>query len=165
MRNKRRKGTSAKKIGTIVAVLLIFAVIVGIGLYQLQAQSRPFVKKQAKDYFEILEPTVNDYDYLNPTVDKGGSYENSSTLMVYSISFQLKAIGGDAHSVVVKSWAQAEMYPIVSISQNQQQYVQQDSSRPFGKPIYKNSTTGYFEFTIGITSEEADGDITFALPP
>lgn len=163
MREERKKRKSYKKIGVVLAISIPLTIIIVVGIYQLQGQGQP-IKKQAKDYFEIVEPTVDNGEFLNPTIDQGGSYQNSSHLRVYSLSFKLKAIGGDAHSVVVKSWATANSVPIEGIARGEWEYVTQESAPPFGMVVGKNSE-GIFQFTLKITSEEADGEITFSLPP
>jgi len=163
MRKERRKRTSHKKIGIALAILIPVTIIIVVGIYQLQGQGQ-LVKKQAKDYFEIVEPTVDNGEFLDPTIDQGGSYQNSSRLRIYGISFTLKAIGGDAHSIVVKSWAQADLFAIEALAKDQSQYVYQTSTPPFGMIVEKNSQ-GIFQWTVKITSEEAEGEITFGLPP
>jgi hypothetical protein len=163
MRKRRKERTSYKKIGVVLAVLIPLTIIIVVGLYQLPTQSQT-VKKQAREYFEILEPTVDNGEFLNPTVDQGGSYQNSSRLRIYGISFTLKAIGGDAHSIVVRSWAQADLFAIEGLAKGEEKYVSQISAYPYGMIVEKNSE-GVFQWTAKITSEEAEGEITFDLPP
>jgi hypothetical protein len=162
MRKERKKRTSHKKVSVVLAILIPLMVIIAVGMYQLQGQGQP--KKQAKDYFLIFDATVNEGEFLNPAMDQGGSYQNSSRLRVYSLSFKLKAVGGDAHSVVVKSWARADLFPIEVIAKGEWYFVTQESPYPYGMILNKNSE-GIFQFTAKITSEEAAGEITFDLPP
>lgn len=156
-RIKKRKKT--RRTVVLLSILLVFAVILVIGLYQLQ----PIPKKPASEYFEIFEATVDDGEFRNPSIPEGGSYENSSVLIVYGLSFKLRAVGGDAHFVVVKSWATANPVPIDIINKGQYEFVQQYSLRPYGLMVEKDSESGKFRFTIGIKCSEAEGDITFDL--
>jgi hypothetical protein len=94
-RKKRRR--SLKKIGVVLVVLVLFAVIIGIGVYQMQGLSQT-EKKPAQEYFEIFEPTVDDGEFRNPSISEGGSYENSSVLVIYGLTLKIKAVGGDASS-------------------------------------------------------------------
>jgi hypothetical protein len=160
-----KTGTKSGKPKTkkiIISLIIIFAFvgIIALGLYQSlsQSQTRPS-KKPAAEYFEIFEATVNDGEFEMPSVDQGGSYENSSILFIFSISYKIRAIGGDAHNVVIKSWAKADLVDFQVIQKDQWEYVEQTSSRPlYGYKSTKDST-GKFPFQAKIVSDEAEGTI------
>lgn len=159
MRKRKKKSKRRKKI-TIALSLFIFCIVVAMfWLYQNKAQSTQ--KKSAAEYFEIFGATVNYGEFRDPTVEEGGSYENSRVLIIYGLSFQLKAKGGDAHNVVVKSWGQAEPVPFEVILQNQSVYVEQTSSKAAGYLSEKEG--GKFTFKVEIRSDEAEGSIIIYL--
>jgi flagellar basal body-associated protein FliL len=86
MATKTKRKKTSKKIWIILAVL-IFCVIAAIGLYQSQ---RP-----AKVEFKVIQAG---WDGLPPDYENNGS-----VAIIYGVSIQFKAVGGDAHNVIV-SW-------------------------------------------------------------
>lgn len=87
MRTKTKKKKTSKKIW-ILLVLLFFGVIVGIGLYQSQ------------------RPVRVEFHVIQAGLDGPSPYyrDNGSVAIIYGVSIQFEAVGGDAHDVVV-SWA------------------------------------------------------------
>jgi len=160
--NRMTRGRNRKprrKTLSLLAVLLVFVAIIALGVYQ----SRPQPKKPAAEYFEIFDAGVNpdQIEFLNPTEDQGGSYENSSVMIIYGIYFKIRAIGGDAHDVIVKSWATAPEEYFEKIVKGQYAYYSKASNRPGG--YYSEKEGGKFPFEVGIWSWEAEGTIKIYL--
>lgn len=155
----KKKSKVNKKIVIALLLIVTFSVIIALGFYQNKAQ--PTQKKSAKEYFEIIEATVNDGEFRDPKVEEGGDYNTSQVLIIYSISFQLKAKGGDAHNVVVKSWGEAEPEYFEKILKDTSVYVEQSSLRRSG--YLSRKTEGKFPFEVKLRSDEAEGSIIIYL--
>jgi len=160
-----KKKISGKKIGILFFILLVFGVIIVIGINQSPLnQPNPYQqKKSAAEYFEISNVVPRDFEYKDPDFAHGGSYENSSALVVYSMSFRLKAKGGTANNVYIPVFGQGEDFSVDVIEKDQSEVVDLDSPRPWGKLIRK--VDGEFSFEVTITSDEAEGTITIYLHP
>ena len=156
MRKGKRRKRRKKKV-VLLAMLLVFVSIIIVAVYQ----SQPQPKKSAAEYFEIFDSTVNYGEFREPTEDEGGSYENSNVLIIYGVSFKLKAIGGTAHNVVVQSWAKADPVYFEIIAKDQWKYVEQTSLPPAG--YFSRKEGGKFPFRVRIRSSEAEGDIIIYL--
>lgn len=140
------KGKKNKRLIAFV-LLLIFGIIIAIGFYQGQLQLlQP--KKPAEEYFELFDYGPDNCQLLN----------NGSSLMIYEIHFWIKAVGGDAHSVIAKSWANAQPEYVGDIEANQLKFVSQ-ASPSFGYISHRNSD-GMYPFPVKLTSREAEGTIT-----
>jgi len=156
MKRGRNRKTRKKTLG-LLAILLVFVAIIAVGVYQ----SRPQPKKPAAEYFEIFEATVNEGEFRDPTEDQGGSYQNSSVLIIYGISFKIRAIGGDAHNVIVASWATATEEYFEKIVKGQYAYYTKAATPPAGYLSKKEG--GKFPFEVKMRSSEAEGTIKIYL--
>lgn len=151
----KRKRLKLKKEKVAIVVVIIFVVLM-IALYLIQQSTRKTEPKEpAEEYFRIFDTTVNDADPVT----------NDTAIerwIIYSISFKIQAIGGDAHNVVVKSWARAPHEGIGNIPEGEYRYVEQTSVRPFGYMSEINED-GKVPMEITITSTEAEGTVTIYL--
>jgi len=139
-------------------VILSLAIVIVISLSAVSYLNQlPREKKLADEYFEIFDATVNDGEFRD-----GSSYEDSTMLVIYSISYKLRAKGGDAHDVIVKSWAKAGPLDLETILEDGYKYVEQTSVPPFGYQSEK-AENGMFPFDVRISSVEAEGTITIYL--
>lgn len=161
MKRKKRikKRRRVKKPLVILSVATFIVIILSAALYlgQLQGGSQ---KKSADEYFEIFDATVNLGEFRDPPIGQGGSYENSSILIIKGVSFKLRAIRGDAHAVIVKSWGKAEPVDLETILKGQWKYVEQES--PYGY-LSQKAENGKFPFPVDISSREAEGTIIVYL--
>lgn len=161
-RVKKRKRVNKPLVIVSLAIVIVISLYVVSYLSQLQRGSQK--KLPADEYFEIFEQTVNDGEFLDPKLDEGGSYENSSRLLIFSISYKLRAVGGDAHNVVVGSWGPTENFEEFEVILNGQYgYVEQGSIRTGGGFMTKKAENGKFPFPVKLTSDEAEGTITIYL--
>jgi len=153
-----KKGRIRKKTLVVLTIIAVLVSIIIVGAYQ----SQPQPKKPAAEYFEIFEATVNDAEFRDPPEDQGGSYQTSSILIIYGISFKLRAKLGDAHNVVIESWTSRvpnRYYEI--ILKGQYGYYDESSPSPFG--YFSRKEEGKFPFKVRIRSSEAEGTITIYL--
>ena len=149
MRNKRKKKTRIKKEIVVLSVILIILVI-AIALYLSMDGSRE--KKPAEEYFRVFNTTINDAEpRTNDTV--------IMRWIIYGISFEIEAVGGDAHNVIVLSWAKAYPIDVGDIPKGESRYVSMTSSRPYGYNSIIDEE-GKVPMTIRVTSTEAKGAIT-----
>ncbi len=156
---RRRQKKTRKNTVILLAILLVFVLIIIVAV----SQSPPKSKEPADKYFEIFEATVNYGEFQDPPEDEGGSYQNSSALIIYDISFKIRAIGGDAHNVVVGSWAKVPEVYFEEILKDQSAYYSEFSQAPFGYLSRKDKEVGKFPFEVRIRSSEAEGTITIYL--
>ena len=147
MRKKKRRTRKTDNKKLVLLVIACFFVIVTVAAYISQQDNQGSEKKPAEEYFRILEPTIN---YGEPR-------ENGTIWLIYDISFTLQAIGGDASSVIVQSWAKAEPVELMDIPKNESRYVNQISSVAY---MIQMNEHGKFPMPILITSREAEGEIT-----
>ena len=145
MPNKKRRTRKTDKKKLVLLAIVCLFVIVTVASYMSQYQKPE--KKPAEEYFRILEPTIN---YGEPR-------ENGTIWLINDISFTLQAVGGDASSVIVQSWAKAEPVELMDIPKDESRYVNQISSVAY---MIKMDEYGKFPMSIGITSREAEGKIT-----
>ena len=161
---KRRKSIKKKRRVNRPLVILSLAIVIVISLSAVSYLNQlPRAKKPADEYFEIFDATVNDGEFQEPSLGQGGSYENSSVLIIYSVSYKLRAVEGDAHNVVVRAWAKADFVDFEVISKDQSRYVEQWSSRTAGGFLTRKAENGKFPFPVKLTSDEAEGTITIYL--
>jgi len=149
MTKKTKRSKNIKKTGILLFIVIVFGVIIAVAFYQNQNRQ----KWTVAEYFEILDPRLLDREYK----------QDGSILIVYWMTFKLKAKVADAHNVVVEGFAKAEPVDFETILKDQYQLVELASSRPFGEMITKNEG-GKFPFEVQITSDETgDGTITIYL--
>jgi len=139
----------------LVVFLVIFGAIIVVGIYQNPLQKPK--KDEAKDYFEIvsaaIEPAVNDR-----------IEENGTVWIIHGLTFQIRAVEGDAHEVVILSWANSEPYLIGEMKKGEIKTVFPPLSSPFGYSTVQQAD-GTFPVKIRVKSLEAEGSITINLPP
>lgn len=157
MRKPKKRRKSRKWTWILIAFILVLGIIVVPRLFQSLASSPKVEKSRAEEYFEIFNATVNDGVFKD-----GSSYEDSSRLVIYGISFCLRTKGGDAHDVIIQSWAKAEPVDFETILEGQYKYVEQSSQSPFGY-LSEKAENGMFPFDVKISSVEAEGTITIYL--
>lgn len=87
MRKKRKKRKTNKKALILLSIVGIAVIIVAAVLYQ-NGESQP--KPTTEEYFEISGAT---YD--------GFIVENGSELILHILTFNLTAVGGSAHNVII----------------------------------------------------------------
>ena len=149
MRRKKYKRRGKKNTQTLILLLsigFVIVVIIAVALYQTQP-SQP--KQEADEYFEIFDPVPIWFDVR----------ENGSVLILYEISFKLKAVGGDAHLVIIQSWAMGEPQELGTILEGD--FKEVTLSSPDGYLSVKME--GKFPVSIRIGSTEAEGKITTYL--
>ncbi len=154
MRKRRKRRKSRKWVWILLAFIIVLSIIIVPRLFQGQYELQ---KKSVEEYFEIFDATVNDGEF------RGGlTYENSSAVIIYGISYKIRAKGGDAHDVIIQSWARAEPLDLLTILEGQYKYVEQSSAPPFGY-LTEKAENGMFPFDVKIKSAEAEGTITINL--
>lgn len=134
-----------------ISVLIVGTVAIAL-LYQLQfqPQSQGLPKERAEDYFEVINATVND----------GWFESNETILFIRVLGFTLKAVGGDAHDVIIQSTAMSEPRELVQpLLKNQSRYI--ELAYKYG--YMSTRTEKGFPVEIKIWSREAEGTITVFL--
>lgn len=130
-----------------IALLLIFSVIIVIGVYQNSLLPRS-QKKLAAEYFQITQSTPGNVQLIN----------NGTALMIYEVYIYIKAVGGDAHAVKVKSSGMLEPGYIQEIKWNETKYayLYSQTGPPFGYISYRDAD-GLYPFSFEIDCLEAKG--------
>lgn len=152
MKKKKKRKHRNKNIYIYSFFAIMIAVIVSSAIYQNQL---PHQKLSAEDYFEIQDAIIVDADL---------SMSTDQVLFITQIRFNLTAVGGDAHSVLimVTGMTSQEEWPYFSeLSKNEGEVI----LLPRLKMPYRSVKTseGYFPFPITIDSTEASGTITVLL--
>ncbi len=149
MKRKAKTVTSRKKIVVILAVLVVFSLIIFVGL----EQSQPKPVQAADKYFQVVsaavEPSIGD------RID-----QNGTVWIIHAVTFTFKPILGEAHGVLVKSWANSEPQDVGDVLMNQLRTVILTSKT--GAAITQ-SADGKFRVTVSIDSMEATGPLTLVL--
>lgn len=145
-RKKRIKKRKVSKSVLILSLVVVIAIIISVAIYLNQQQGG---LRTAEEYFEILNATV---DY--------GDFRQNDTVVIYTISFEIKAVGGDAHDVMVQSWARAQSYAVGTILEGETKAVMEMTSNPPFGILSRENEDGKFPMEIRITSMEADGYVT-----
>ena len=149
---RRKKRIKKRKVSKSVLILSLVAgivIIISVASY-LSQQQGGFQKRTAEEYFEILDATI----------DYGEYREEGTALVIYAISFKIKAVEGDAHDVMVQSWARAQRYYVGEILKGETKAVMEMMSNPPFGYFSKKNEDGKFPMEIKITSMEADGYVT-----
>ena len=149
MSRKTRKRKKKKKTSSKIAILLIvvFGFITVIVWYQSQVQNGG--SRDAQDYFEVVSAGVD-----------SGRVENNGTVWILTgISLTFKAVGGDAHEVVIQSWADSDPILIGTMLKDYPRTVGLFSSRGYAT----SKELDGFPVTIRIASLEASGKFKFYL--
>jgi len=153
----RRKTSKKSHKKTLIAVLLvlIFGVILTVGI--LQNLPPPPKEWTAAEYFEIFDATVDD---ARPKFNDSGeiiAYE------MYALRYKLRAVKGDAHNVVAKSWAAAPPDEFPLIRQGEYATVEQRTSESAPYLLHETNAEGKYPFTVRLRSDEAEGEIVIYL--
>ena len=136
----------------IVVISLAIGIVIVLSVVSYLSQLQGGLqKKSADEYFEILSPTVN----------IGEPVENGTKWKVREIAFTLKAVGGDAHTVIVYSEGMAQPVELGDIPKNVSTYVPIEFPPP-GYLIEMNEDEK-FPMQIEIISKEASGYTTIYL--
>jgi hypothetical protein len=151
MKKRAKTGTSRKKIAVILTVLVAFSLVIYLGV----VQNLPRPPKTAKEYFEVISAAVE------PT-GKERIDENGTVWVIYGVAFTFKPILGEAHGVLVKSWANSPPQDIGDLSVNQIRTVVLLSNT--GSAI-RQDADGKFRVTVNVESLEARGPLTLELSP
>jgi len=158
---KREKRKRRKRRSKNIYIYLVFAamicIIVSSAIYQ--TFFLPEIEKlPAEDYFEIRDALVIDADWAKSTDD---------VLFITQIRFNLTAVGGDAHSVLIQlpGMSQAEDWPFFSeMKQNVTIDVRLPLGLPLGNPVRSVlNSEGYFPFRIKMDCREASGFVVILL--
>jgi len=142
------KKTSRKRNAAILIIVVIFAAIAVIGLYQNINSSRPLT---AQEYFQVTEAGIID-----------GSVEDNGTIyIVKAITVTFKPVKGDAHEVVVQSWANSKPEDVGDLKKDALKTVSLFST--YGVAL-RRQPEGFLT-SIRITSWEVSGTVKFFLSP
>ena len=151
IRKRKRRKKSNKRLVILLLVASIL-IILAVAAYLIQHNGpQDLQKKPAVEYFEVLNANVLVGDLLE-----------ENTWKISSISFELQAIGGDAHNVIIQSWAMAEPQELENILENESKAVILQS--PNGQVVETNNE-GMLPVIIKVTSDEAEGKITIPFSP
>lgn len=155
----RRKTSKKSHKKTLIAVLLvlIFGVILTVGILQNLPIPQNPQKVPAAEYFEIFDATVDD---ARPKFNDSGeiiAYE------MYALRYKLRAVKGDAHNVVAKSWAAAPPDEFPLIRQGEYATVEQRTSESAPYLLHETNAEGKYPFTVRLRSDEAEGEIVIYL--
>lgn len=128
------------------------AVIISSAVYQNQL---PHQKLAAEDYFEIRDALIVEADMERST---------DQVLFIMQVRFNLTAVGGDAHNVVIMVGGMAETGDFPQISELHQNETVSVLT-PELKYAYHSVKTadGYYPFTLRIDSREASGTMTMLI--
>lgn len=149
MSRKTRKRKKKKKASSRIAILLVavaFGSVAVVALYQSQVQNGG--SREAQDYFEVVSAGVDTGEILS-----------NETWKLTGISLTFKAAGGDAHEVVIQSWAGSEPILVGAMRKDIPRTVGLISSRGY---ITHRKPEG-FPVEIRITCLEASGKFKFYL--
>lgn len=150
-RKRRRKSQKTKAI-LLLATGIIIVLAVALYLYHSHGPQH-LQKKPAEEYFKLLNAKV-----------LGGEPIGENMWKINLISFELQAIGGDAHNVIIKSWAMSEPQELENIPENESRSVILQSPYPNADVVEMNDE-GMLPVTIAVTSDEAEGKITTPFSP
>lgn len=148
-KRRKKKGVNVAAYVLLVTMSVLILTTAAFYLGRPQSQDLDQERKPAKDYFRVFEPTVDMAKPLNPP--------DNTQWIIYGISFKLQPIHGDAHNVIVRSWAMADPEEVGDIPEGEFEYVSIEA--PYGYYGEMNED-GKVPITISIYSEEAEGEIT-----
>jgi len=153
VRKRKRRKKSNKKIVILPLVAGVLIVLV-VAIYFIQTHGpQDLQKKLAEEYFKALNARVLVGEPLEENMWK-----------ISFISFELQAIGGDAHNVIIKSWAMADPQELEDILENEFKPVLLQAPSPHGYVVEMNND-GMLPIIIAVTSREAEGKITILFSP
>jgi hypothetical protein len=135
-----------KKTVIAVVLLLIFGTIIALGVYQSQLHTRQYT---VDEYFDVsvgIEPWAGDKVFSNGTV-----------AIIHSIVVTVKAVEGDAHGVIIQSWAGSESAVLEDIAKGESKtdyMISTEGAR------FTRGTDGKYTVGLHILSLEASGEIS-----
>lgn len=141
------KKTSRKRNAVILLIVVIFAAIAVIGLYQNMSSSRPLT---AQEYFEVIEAGIID----------GTPQDNGTIYIIRAITVTFKPVKGDAHELTVGSWANSDPQDIGDLKKDTPQTVSLFSGS-YGVSL-RRQPEGFLT-SIHITCWEVSGEVKFFL--
>jgi len=150
MKTRRKKKINKQKIGVLTFVgVLMFVVVAAILTQPKQSM------KTAEEYFAVTGIITE------------GDIDDSNGLRLYALSFNITAIGGNAHEVWVNSAnvGDADSYEIAFMEQGIAYYAYIDFTNTGAGYYYIRSKGGEYPFKLPITSHEATGTINIDVPP
>jgi hypothetical protein len=140
------KKSNRKRDAAILLIVVIFTAIAVIGLYQNMSSSRPLT---AQEYFQVTQAGIID-----------GSVEDNGTIyIVKAITVTFKPVRGDAHEIVVRSWANSEPQDVGDLKKDALKTVSLFST--YGVAL-RRQPQGFLT-SIRITSWEVSGELKFFL--
>lgn len=145
-KKKRRKRSKVKVILTVVVG--IFIVLAVASYIRLPSNTGA---KTAQEYFQILGSTVDVGDFPN--------WPDTKEVLLKAISFNITAVGGDAHGVVIDSIALSQPKPLGDILKGQIVFV----TLEFGGGYLSTLKDQGYPVKIRIRSMEAAGELTFYI--
>ena len=144
MTKEKKQKKSHKKTIAAITLLTVFGIIIVLGAYQYQ----PAIPPTVEEYFEVtaaIEPMGND------------RIENNGTVYIlHAIWVGVKAVGGDAHGVVVQSWAGSDDLQLGDIPKGQ---TRSDMMVSFTGAVVRQQEDGNFYVKLTIRSNEVSGTI------
>lgn len=151
-KRKSRRKTSIKTHILVISIVIIIAVI-AVAAYLSSPPAAVRNPLPAQDYFAIENSTVDDSDFPD-------SYPN---LIIYGLSFTLRAVGGNATSVVVGSIANSALKEMGDLAKGEAVYVGIQTGS-FGYRTHFDEEHQGFRVEIPISSYEAEGKVVFYIP-
>lgn len=147
-RKKRIKSKRKQKLIVLAILLFIVSVVAFFAFYK----SSPRKKIPAEEYYVISEDDIEPF---------GLTYANGTALKLYSLTFNLTAVRGDAHNIVISTGVYLEPVLIEEIKQGEFKTVALTFS-----PLYLSTLEEKgFPVEISISSTEAKGKITVYIAP
>jgi hypothetical protein len=151
-RRKSRRKTNRKKLILPISVVIII-VVIAVAVYISNPLSAGRNPLPAQDYFTIENSTVDTSDFPE-------SYPN---LIIYELSFTLRAVGGDATGLVVGSIANSDLKDLGDLAKGESVFVNIQTGS-FGYMTRFNEEYQGFRVEIPITCYEAEGKVVFYIP-
>lgn len=139
-----------KKTILTIALLLVFGAIIVLGLYQSQLEAKQYT---VEEYFEVTagyEPMGNDLSEKNGTV-----------WIIHAIWVGVRAVKGDAHGVVIQSWAGSEPLNLGDIPTGQ---VRREMMNSYIGARLTQKDDNKFYVTLRILSQEISGSVNVVVP-
>jgi hypothetical protein len=133
----------SKKTIIAITLLLVFGAIIALSIYQ--SRTEPYTLEGYLDVTAAIEPYANDRVLGNGT-----------SIIIHAIVVTVKAVQGDAHGVVVQSFANSEPISFGDIPKGTEK--RDYMIFPSGTHITKEN--GQFLVTLRILSQEVTGEVT-----
>jgi hypothetical protein len=143
---KRAKGKRKNNQKLAILLLLLLGVAI-LAILSYRGLPQP-QKIEAAEYFEILDPA-----YI-------GTPANGSQIIITQLAFEIKAVKGDAHWVIIQTRGNAEINDdLGTILKGEKKFV--EINFPSDTPYSSRKTEKGYPVIINVASSEAEGLITF----